>query len=162
MGTQFVGDADELVGPLAGHLRDSDIAAARRVVVVADGAPWVWDRVPALLLRLGIKRRRLIKVVDYYHAVEHLSEVVDGKPNWSAKKRTRWFNTAKRLLKAGEMQELIARIAVLRRGRKAAVFRRAIDYFGVHAHRMRYRWCKRRGPPLGSGVVGGASPRVVN
>ena len=157
-----VGDADELVALLAGHLRGSDIAAARRVVVVADGAPWVWDRVPALLLGLGVKRRRLIEVVDYYHAVEHLSEVVDGKPNWSAKKRTRWFNTAKRLLKAGEMQELIARIAVLRRGRTAAVFRRAIDYFGVHAHRMRYRWCKQRAVPMGSGIVESAIRRIVN
>ena len=157
-----VGDADELVGILAGHLRGSDIAAAAQVVLVGDGAPWMWARVPVLLHELGVPADRIVEVVDFYHAVEHLSEVAEGKANWSARKRKRWFNQSKRQLKDGRIDELIDRIALLRRGRKAAIFRRALEYFGTHMQRMRYRWFKHHKIPLGSGIVESAIRRIVN
>jgi hypothetical protein len=47
---------------------------ANQVLLVADGAIWIWQRIPALLKRLGLKPEQIIEVIDFYHAAEKLCE----------------------------------------------------------------------------------------
>ena len=44
------------------------VVHAEQVLLIADGVPWIWQRIPLLLERLGLPKERLIEVIDYYHA----------------------------------------------------------------------------------------------
>jgi hypothetical protein len=57
------------------YLRELKVAAADKIVLVADGARWIWDRVGALVRRLGIKPEQVNELVDFDHAVEHLGRI---------------------------------------------------------------------------------------
>ena len=47
------------------HLSGLGIGEASRVLFVADGAAWIWRRVPKLIKTLGLKR--LIALIDPAH-----------------------------------------------------------------------------------------------
>ena len=54
------------------YLRELNITTADKVLFVADGARWIWNRVGALLRRrLGVQPNQIHELVDFYHAVSH-------------------------------------------------------------------------------------------
>jgi len=69
------------------YLRELQITTADRVLFVADGARWIWNRVGPLLRRLGVKPDRIDELVDFYHAVEHLGTIAGLQRRWSASER---------------------------------------------------------------------------
>ncbi|NJM78279.1 MAG: hypothetical protein HC852_23985 [Acaryochloridaceae cyanobacterium RU_4_10] len=44
------------------------VVHASLVLLVADGAPWIWQRMPVLLKRLGLCPQKIIELIDFYHA----------------------------------------------------------------------------------------------
>ena len=57
------------------YLRELKITTADKILFVADGARWIWNRVGAMLARLGVKPEQINELVDFYHAVEHLGKI---------------------------------------------------------------------------------------
>ncbi len=153
-------DADGLFVLLASKLREIGAHEAAEWVIVGDGAEWIWNRIPNLVATVGYSLDRVTQVVDFYHAVEHLSGVAEYVKG--VNKRKAWLRQAKRLLRRGHIDALTKLIEGLCRGRNAKKIRKGLAYFQDHAHRMRYHEFKRRGIPLGSGAVESCIRRVIN
>jgi hypothetical protein len=70
-----LGGPDAIFKLMEFYLRELKITTADKVLFVADGARWIWNRVGALLRRLGVKPEQVNELVDFYHAVEHLGKI---------------------------------------------------------------------------------------
>jgi hypothetical protein len=144
------------------YLSKLKLSMADRVLFVADGARWIWRRVPQLLQDLAVNPKRAYELVDFYHAVEHLGRVAASRKSWSPGERNKWVKKHKKLLKAGKIQQVIDAIKLLCRGRTSKEFRRERDYFLRNQHRMNYHTVAQMGLPIGSGAMESAIRRVVN
>lgn len=157
-----MGDCEQAFALLVGHLRLMGAHRAKRVTLLGDGAEWIWARGEALRSALGLARDQFDEVVDYFHAVEHLTDIADLVTTWRDTTRVAWIKRAKALLTAGEIESLLAHIDGLAQGRKAKAIASAMDYFVNHVSRMRYRHFRQSGLPIGSGAVESGIRRVVN
>jgi len=84
------------------HIQDSD-----KILFVADGAHWIWNRIPELVKALGLAPDRVYELIDFYHAVEHLGTVAGLRKTWSSKKRKRWVSKQRGLLLKGKAVEVV-------------------------------------------------------
>jgi hypothetical protein len=157
-----LGDADATFEILCAELRLRGAARAAEVILVGDGAPWIWSRADDLARALELEPRKIVQVADFYHAVEHLTAIADLCRGWPEARRKRWVRRMRRLLKTGRVAEVIEIATALCRGRNASKIRTQVEYFVERKHRMRYQAFRRRGIPLGSGAVESAIRRVIN
>jgi hypothetical protein len=152
---------DVLYGYIRFYLRKLEITQAESVVFVSDGAPWIWDRIPGLMMDLGLNPKRVFPVLDFYHAVEHLAKVTQLRKRWTAKERKSWLTKHRRMLKQGEVEAVIKQIRSLCRGGNKAI-RTELNYFIKHKAHMAYDKLKALGLPIGSGAIESAIRRVLN
>ena len=157
-----MGDADSTFEILIAELLLRGASEAKEIILTGDGAPWIWNRADALAKALGLDPKKIVKVADFYHAVEHLTAIADLCASWSPTKRKRWVRRMRRDLKAGNVDVVIQAARALCRGRNAGRIRTEVEYFVERKDRMRYRAFRRRGIPLGSGAVESAVRRVIN
>ena len=157
-----MGDADKVFEMLTGYLIALGGAHAEELIVLGDGAKWIWNRVDSLSEKVGISRKRITQVVDWYHAVETLWEIVRARGAWSKKQQQKWIKKAKGLLAAGQITALLVQIRALCRGRKSKDISKHLDYFLRNVQRMQYASFKERNIPKGSGAIESAVRRIVN
>jgi len=81
---------DAVFALLRTYLQRLNITQADQVLFIADGAPWIWKRVPLLVYALGLAAEQVHELLDFYHAVQHLGQVAALRKDWSAPARTRW------------------------------------------------------------------------
>jgi hypothetical protein len=153
---------DAVFGLLRFYLSKLKLSAADQILFVADGARWIWTRVPQLLEDLGVQQKRAYELVDFYHAVEHLGKVAACCKSWSSGERTKWVKKHKKLLKEGKIRQVTDAITTLCRGRSSKEFRREREYFLRNQDRMNYHTIEGMGLPIGSGAMESAIRRVVN
>lgn len=153
---------DALFKLLRSYLERLDIGQADQVLFVADGAPWIWKRVPVLTSALGLKPEQVYELIDFYHAVEHLAKVAGLRKSWSAKERKRWVTRYRRLLLKGQVDHVIEAVRDICRGRNSKAMRTQRDYFVKNRARMAYAKIMALNLPIGSGAVESAIRRVVN
>ncbi len=121
---------------------------ARLVVVLGDGASWIW----------GIADHhfyRAIQIVDLYHARQHISNLAKLVYPAVGTKCREWTAARYEELDRGEVEQLIK---AFRRLRPRSVetkeaIRRESQYFFTNRERMRYASFRRHGLFVGSGVV---------
>ena len=133
-----LGNADALFELLRAHLNALHIEDALEIVCVCDGAPWIWERMKPMLMGLGVDSSKVTEVLDFYHALEHITAVADGRKIWSPKKRSRWLNSMRHLLIDGKLDALLSEIRKLARGRAASKVKTEIRYFEQNRGRTRY------------------------
>jgi hypothetical protein len=63
------------------YLIKLNISEADLIMVVADGAPWIWKRMKALLQKLKIPSSKIVELLDFFHAVEHLESLANLNPS---------------------------------------------------------------------------------
>jgi hypothetical protein len=153
---------DALFALLEDYLRSLGVGDADAFVFVADAAPWIWRRVPGLVQRLGISAEKVVHVIDFYHAVEHLGRLAAMRKKWSSGERSRWVRRQRRLLLEGKVEEVISAIDVLCRGRASKAMAKEREYFVRNREAMAYGAVRARKLPIGSGAVESAIRRVVN
>jgi len=135
----------------------------RRVVVMGDGAPWIWN-----LAEMHFPGAT--EIVDFYHAVEHLWEV--GEALWgdrgSSQGTRSWVRRYRRYLKSGGVDLVLSAIdrGVSQRGSRLSrdqvrTVRLNREYFRVNRRRMRYGRFRQMKLPIGTGAVEGACKFVV-
>jgi len=132
------------------------ITRAERVIVLGDGAPWIW----------GIADEHFpgaIQIVDLYHAREHLADLgklVYGATSAAAKA---WAAARRQDLDAGDVERVAAAMGRLRPRQRDAqeAVRKARSYFETNAPRMRYARFRRQGLFVGSGVVEAGCKTIV-
>jgi hypothetical protein len=153
---------DAIFGLMKFYLLKLDITKADKILFVADGARWIWNRVPGLVKELGLSSEQFYSLLDFYHAVEHLTKVADLRKGWKASERKNWIKKHRRLLLQGKVKEVISSVLSICRGRKSKKLLREKDYFVRNQKRMKYDLIASIGLPIGSGAMESAIRRVVN
>lgn len=153
---------DAVFGLLRYYLGTLNIHLAAKVVFVADGARWMWNRVQTLLVSLGLKPTQFFELIDFYHAAQHVGNVATLRKGWNASQRKRWFKTYRKLLLGGKVDAVIQAIREVCRGRNSKKLRRERDYFERNRQRMAYKKVSEIGLPIGSGAMESAIRRVIN
>lgn len=150
------GDFDQLLYGLAWQC---GISQAKEIVVLGDGAPWIWkladEHFPGA-----------VQIVDLYHAQEHVWQVARAVYGPQTEAASVWAKQACDLLVHGKIEELVAVIAALpplapKPGESRSVPDKAVDYFTSNAERMRYPTFRALGMHVGSGVAEAACKTVV-
>ena len=147
---------------LKGYLHSLAIDRADHVLFVADGAHWIWNRIPKLIAALGLEPQRVHQLIDFYHATEHLGKLAALRKNWSAQQRHIWIRTQRRRLWAGHVDKVVEAIQVFCRGRNSKAMMTERDYFVGNRQRMAYQTVRTLKLPIGSGAIESAIRRVVN
>jgi hypothetical protein len=149
---------------LAMHLHRLGAADAQVVAFLSDGAPWIWDRLAWIEKRVGLKAERVLKVLDWCHAVHHVSLALEGL-GLPKKERQELYRRLRGWLKAGQAYRVTAELSVRAQGcpPEAKVWT-AIAFLEKHAQagHMKYAQLRKRGVALGSGAIESAIRRVVN
>ena len=146
---------------LLSYARQIGLNAADKVLFIADGALWIWQRIQRLIAALGLSPTQVLGLIDFYHAAKQLSDAVKLR-RWSATQRTRWLNRTRGLLKRARVDEVITALRELCRGRTAGKIRTHLNYFLKNRHRFAYTTMVGLGLPRGSGAVESAIRRVIN
>ena len=149
---------------MACYLRELKIEAADQILVIADGARWIWNRVESLVRGLGIQPGSIHSLVDFYHAVEHLGVIAGQKSRWTTPERKTWVTRQRRRLLKGQTQEVLDEIEELCGSRCGPVLKRERGYFrrNIMAGRMDYHRLAEAKWPIGSGAMESAIRRVIN
>lgn len=154
---------DEIFGLIKYYLKKLNIILADKILFVADGAHWIWDRVEKLIESLGLKTQQVLQLLDFYHAVEHLHNLANLVKGWREKERKRWVKIQRHNLRRGKLDIVFAAIRMLCRGRKNKSLRRERDYFVVrNKNRLDYVGTADLNFPIGSGAIESSIRRVVN
>jgi len=141
------------------HLHRLGAAEAAEVVFLADGAEWIWNRVPMIA-----KRACLIRWsagVDFCHTMGYVGKAVkatlpDKKIHKACNKKIR------RILLAGEVDKVLSSLKALPNAETTTEVQDALRYIKNHRALMKYDRLKAKGLPIGSGAVESAVRRVIN
>jgi hypothetical protein len=128
------------------------VLTAREVIVVADGAHWIWN--------LGEEHfPQATQVVDWYHASQYawrVAHTVYGEGTPLAK---RWAKRRLDELWEGEVGKVLKGFAAHRQ--RGAAVEEAITCYTNNAHRMRYADYRARGLQIGSGSIESGCKQVI-
>ena len=122
---------------------------AAEVLVIADGAMWIWNLVAD---RFGQASQQL----DFYHASQHLWAVAHALHPEDEAAARQWIKPLLKKLKTGRSPKVIAELQQVTqrlRAKRRAVAQAQLEYFQTHHQRLDYGLAKQRGQPLGSGAI---------
>lgn len=128
-----------------------------RLVVLADGASWIWN--------LSAEHfPGAIEIVDLYHAYEHIDSFCQAvetatRTSMDHAEKKKW----KQYLEISAVHFLSKAVPLLNTlttdGRAAV--ERTLDYFDKHKHRMWYQSYRAQGLFIGSGVIEGGCKQII-
>jgi len=152
-----LGDADAIFARLYAQLRELGwVGAYTVVVIVGDGAEWIWNRATMFVRRC--------EILDFWHALEHAWEFAQLRYGEGSAQADAWVHAIAEDLRAGKVQDVIARLKRLRP--KTPELRQSlqalIHYYSENAGRMRYDEYLRLGYGIGSGAVESAHKQVIH
>jgi hypothetical protein len=128
-------------------------ADAREVVVVGDGAPWLWD-----LAELHFPQAT--QILDWFHATEYSWSAATAIWGAAHPERQRWADGQLSALWAGQVSAvLLALQAQLAAGDAVRV---AYTYLTNQQARMDYPAYRARGLPIGSGTIESGCKQLVS
>ena len=122
---------------------------AAEVLVIADGAMWIWNVVRDRFE--GAKQQ-----LDFYHASQHLWAVAQALHPEDEKLARQWIEPLLKKLKAGRAIRVIGELELVAkrlRAKRRAAAESELEYFRTHRQRLDYKASTRRGQPLGSGAI---------
>lgn len=152
---------DELIELLASHLKGLAIEQAQSVQIVADGAPWIWNRVKTMLCSLGVAIEKIIETVDYYHASQYVHKIVCALPKKFQKNATQTLKEFKQWLWQGNIHSITEKCNQLF-SRPSDEIKRYIGYLSKNLERMQYQLFRNKNLVCGSGVIESGIRRVIN
>jgi hypothetical protein len=157
-------DADATFSLIVGYLRLLGAAYAQQVEFISDGADWIWERVDRLVSQAEIPQDRLVLVLDFYHAREHLWEVVSLCKGLSKRACTKWYQKLRHLLRhePNGAQQVIDELKAAVKRDQGKKMQKALGYFEKHLAHMAYVDFDKMNLPVGSGQVESAVRRVIN
>jgi hypothetical protein len=125
-------------------------------VALMPGDEWIWNRSKMFVRRC--------EILDFWHALEHAWGVARLLYGEESQQAGRWVHRIAADLRAGKVQEVIARLKRMRP--KTPELREKVQgliaYYSEHAGRMHYDEYLRLGYGIGSGAVESAHKQVVH
>jgi len=152
-----LGDADDIFARLWARLRELGWLGSKTVVVIiGDGAEWIWNRAEMFANRC--------EILDFWHAIEHAWEFARLRYGEGSRQADRWVSCVARDLRAGKVRLVIARLKRLQPATPDLCEKLddLIGYYTDNADRMRYDEYLRLGYGIGSGAVESAHKQVVH
>lgn len=121
---------------------------ATTVIVLGDGAPWIWNRA-------NEDFSGAVQIVDLYHAREHLALVARLAFGSGSEAGTTWLAARRDDLDAGDIEVIVGEIRQLarRHPKMRQKLRQEAEYFDTNKLRMCYKHFRARGFFVGSGVI---------
>ncbi len=159
-----------LIGPdaiaevVAMHLHRLGAARAKSVTFVADGAPWIWDRISTIIELAGLSKVRTYEVLDCCHAVHHISLAL-ASLGLSREERNPLYRVYRSLLRNGQWRQVVEELSSFQNEADPnSELATEIAYLQRHgeAGRLRYVYFRAKGIPCGSGAVESSIRRVIN
>jgi hypothetical protein len=152
-----LGNADLIFARLWAHLAELHWMGPHTVVVVVgDGADWIWNRASHFA--------HVCEILDFWHAIEHAWTYARLQFEEGSSQAGQWTGRLAHDLKAGRVRDVIARLQTQQPRSDAS--RTALDaliqYYTDHAARMRYDEYLRLGYGIGSGAVESAHKQIVH
>ena len=117
-----------------GIYQDENTMETEEVVVIGDGAPWIWNLADEYF-------PNATEIIDYMHAKKHLYDIAKQAFGEEAPETLEtWVNTTETPLYNGEISQVIARIRDLGKQHPAIgdVIETEVGYFQKHAQRMQF------------------------
>jgi hypothetical protein len=131
------------------------LEAAEEVVVLGDGAEWIWNLAAEHF-------PGAVEIVDWYHAAERIWELGRARYGEGTARTARWVERQLERLAKGEVRALVAAWRRLKCGAAAAAVRdEQVGYFTNQAGRMAYGRYRARGLAIGSGMVEGGAKALI-
>jgi hypothetical protein len=157
---------DEFLKILRLYLHELGIACAETIVLLGDGATWIWNNIPDLLTSLGCLPEHINEILDYSHASQHvyaLAEAIFG----ATPKAKLWAKIWSKRLKKGLGQDLLNEAQRhLDKNKCQDIESARKEYAYVKDHqehgRLDYARFRTNQLPIGSGVIESLIRQVVN
>jgi hypothetical protein len=148
--------ASDFGGLLRAEALRRGLARAKTIVFLGDGAAWVWK-----IARVNFPTA--ICILDYFHALEHLSLLADALHGEGTVQSKRTFRKWRKALLKDKVQQVIEQaMALMPKGRQAREqAHKQIAYLKRNRSRMMYATFRNAGCFIGSGVVEAACKTVV-
>ena len=155
---------DAIAEVVAMHLHRLGAAEAQSVTFVADGAPWIWDRIDRIIELAGLSKVTTYQVLDCCHAVHHVSQAL-ASLGLDREARNPLYRQLRSQLRNGQWQRVVEDLSELQNKEKPIEeLETEISYLRRHgeAGRLRYVRFRQLGIPCGSGAVESSIRRVIN
>jgi hypothetical protein len=138
------------------HGQHQGVAELRTVIVLGDGAKWIWSTVAS---QFGTVR----EIVDFFHACEHLttlSGVLYGAGSAAAQA---WATEQRATLRTKGVDAVLPHLAAPPglAAEALATLRTEQGYFRTNQARMQYHTFVEQGLPIGSGAVESSANHVI-
>lgn len=152
-----LGNADEIFSRLWSELQERRLLGSKTIVViVGDGAEWIWNRATMF--------GRRCEILDFWHAMEHAWAFAHLQYGQGSAKASRWAHQISADLRAGKVKKVIARLKRMRCPSPLAheSLNTLIRYYCDNASRMQYDKYLTLGYGIGSGSVESAHKQVIH
>lgn len=143
------GGIDALMQQIYYEARVRGLAQAQRILVIADGAVWIWNLVQD---RFGEAIQRL----DLFHANSYLWAVANELHGQGSPLARAWVKPLLRQIRDDQVQNVITQLEDLKPRLQAAALKKteaAIEYYQNNQSRMKYKDGLQRNEPVGSGAI---------
>lgn len=135
------------------------LETAVEVILLGDGAAWIWDRVG------GVLGETTVCITDWYHVMEHVWSCGKALHGEGTDAATRWVKGCETLLWEGHYLQLIEGLEEERRRTRSIPKHRAlaelVTYLSNQGGRLAYADFRGKGYDIGSGRVESACKHVV-
>ena len=128
------------------------VLTAQEVVIVADGAHWIWDLAAEHFAGAT-------QIVDWYHATHYLWQAAHAVYGEGTPLAKRWAKRRLAELWAGQVPKVLAALRRHQQGGPAVA--EALTYYTNHQHRMAYAQYRARGLPIGSGTMESGCKQII-
>jgi hypothetical protein len=156
-----LGDVTAFAPLVAAQAHASGHHWARELIVLADGAAWIWNLAAAQF-------PTAIQIVDFWHASEHLWTIARAccagdDATQAAAAAQEWVHARQAELKADEFDAVLSAIEAWAPATAAERETQTTErhYFTSNRERMQYGAFLKRGYHIGSGVIEAACRHVV-
>jgi hypothetical protein len=143
------GGLDALRQQLHYEARMRGLAQAERVLVIADGAVWIWNLVED-------RFKEAVQRLDLYHANTYLWAVANDLHGTGTRDARQWVKPLLRQIRNDQVAQVITQLEELQPRLAAAAAEttgQAIEYYQNNQKRMKYKEGRKRNEPVGSGAI---------
>jgi len=146
---------DEELGRYLRLLSSSLQGRSEPLVIVADGARWIWKQISEAF-------NTQIEILDWYHAVEHLAQFADLQFGKCKEKKRDWLEKSKERLMHDSVSGVIGSLSRMNFANVAAetCAQTLKSYLKSNQSRMRYGTFKKMGLSIGSGGMESANKSI--
>lgn len=148
----WLADCDTFCERFYAQAQEAGLLSADEVISLADGAAWIWERLP----HFALPGSRAREILDFYHAAENVAKAVRAVWGEGTAAARQQFEQLRRWLRAGEVAAVLERLRTWQARVDGEALRQVtnvLQYLKTHRHRMGYLELKLARYHIGSGQV---------